>query len=71
MAKINQFYCEIGEKTKISIDKKSGARVMSLPFEFPDGTDGIVIICKMTQLPWKPSDEILNLNVNFKDNVKN
>ncbi len=64
--KINQFLTEVGPHVKVSIDKKSNARVISFPFEFPDGTDGIAIICKMTPLDWKPSTEIQNVNINFK-----
>jgi len=63
---IKSYSTEIGPKVKVSIDKKSEARVISFPFEFPDGSDGIAIICKMTKLDWKPNEEIQNLNINFK-----
>lgn len=68
---INTYSTEVGPHVKVTIDKKSNARVISFPFEFPDGTDGIAIICKMTQLDWKPNQEIERVIVNFKDNVKN
>lgn len=58
---------EVGPYVKVTIDKKSGARVISFPFEFPDGTDGIAIVCKMTQLDWKPNKELERIIINFKN----
>jgi hypothetical protein len=65
--KINTYSTEVGPNVKVTIDKKSGARVISFPFEFPDGTDGIAIVCKMTQLDWKPSKEIERIVITFKE----
>ena len=65
--KINTYSTEVGPNVKVTIDKKSGARVISFPFEFPDGTDGIAIVCKMTQLDWKPNKELSNIIITFKD----
>lgn len=68
MSKINTYSTEVGPRVKVTIDKKSNARVISFPFEFPDGTDGIAIVCKMTVLDWKPSEEIERVIINFKSN---
>jgi len=62
----HQWLTEFGPNVKVTTDPSSGAKVTSFPFEFPDGTDGVVIICKITKLNWKPNEEIKNLNINFK-----
>ena len=69
--KINQFYTEIGPYAKVTVDPISKARIVSFPFEFPDGSDGLVILCKVKDVDWKPSKEIANININFKTNENN
>ena len=65
--KINTYSTDVGPYIKVTTDKKSGARVISFPFEFPDGEDGIAIICKMTTKDWKPSKELERIIINFKN----
>jgi len=65
---IKDYSIEIGPKVKVVIDKRSEARVINFPFEFPDGSDGVIIVCKMTKLDWKPNEEIERVNINFKKN---
>ena len=56
----------LGPNTKVTSDKRSGAKVISLPFDFPDDTRGIVIICKIKEDNWVPMNEITSVVINFK-----
>lgn len=56
----------IGKGVKSTIDKHSRTRVVSFPFEFPDETRGVIIICKVKNKDWTPSDDITSLELKFK-----
>ena len=56
----------IGDNVKVIEDKKSKTRVAHFPFEFPDGTRGIMIVCRVKDENWKPSDSISKLLIDFK-----
>lgn len=56
----------IGDKVKVIEDKRSSTRVAHFPFEFTDGTNGIMIICRVKDEPWKPSDDIKKITVLFQ-----
>lgn len=63
---INDYTIVIGDNVKVIEDKKSGTRVANFPFEFPDGTRGIAIICRVKDEMWKPSDSLKTINLSFK-----
>lgn len=56
----------IGDKVKVATDKKSKARVVNFPFEFPDGENGMIIVCRLQDDEWTPSHDIQSITVNFK-----
>lgn len=64
--KINNFEVIIGPKVKVVTDKKSGSRVISFPFEFPSDDRGMIIICKIKDEEWFPSEDIDSISINFK-----
>lgn len=55
----------IGSKVKTIQDKRSKAMVANFPFEFPDGTRGVLIVCKLKDEPWNPSKDLKNLKLEF------
>lgn len=56
----------IGDKVKVTEDKKSRSRITNFPFEFPDGTRGVVIVCRIKDEPWKPNEDISSVTLTFK-----
>lgn len=56
----------LGKGLKVIADKKSKTRVVSFPFEFPDETQGVIIVCRVKDEDWVPSADIFSINVEFK-----
>lgn len=57
----------IGKSVKVITDKKSNnTRVVSFPFEFPDESRGIIIVCRIKDEEWVPADSIFSINIEFK-----
>lgn len=56
----------LGKGLKVTQDKKSRTRVVSFPFEFPDESRGVIIVCKVKDEEWVPSQDIVSININFK-----
>lgn len=50
----------------VTTDTRSRARVISFPFLFPGGADGALIVCRLKDEKWVPSDEIKDILINFK-----
>lgn len=55
----------LGDNVKVTEDKRSKARIANFPFEFPDGTRGILIVLKVKDEPWKPLKDIKSLHIHF------
>ena len=55
----------LGDCVKVTEDKRTKTRIANFPFEFPDGTRGIVIVCRVKDKPWIPSKDITSININF------
>ena len=47
-------------------DKKSGAKSVYFPFQFPSGENGAIVMIKLVKMGWIPSDDIENINIKFK-----
>jgi hypothetical protein len=62
---INQYVIDIGDGAKVIEDKKTKSRVFNAPFEFKDGTRGVIIIIRVKDEKWVPADDITNLIINF------
>ncbi len=56
----------LGKGLKVIKDAKSRTRVVNFPFEFPDDTRGVIIVCKVKDEDWIPSNDIDSKNINFK-----
>ena len=56
----------LGKGLKVTKDKKSGTRVVNFPFEFPDETRGVIILCRVKDDEWVPSEDIESITINFK-----
>lgn len=57
---------EIPEKLAVIPDKKTGAKSVYFPFQFPDGNMGAIIITKLVKMGWEPSSDIEKINISFK-----
>lgn len=55
----------LGDNIKIVTDKRSKARFTHLPFEFPNGDRGVVILVKPEDPTWKPQKEIKSVFIDF------
>ena len=47
-------------------DKKSGAKSVYFPFQFPSGENGAIVVIKLVKMGWQPSDDITDIKINFK-----
>ncbi len=64
--KPNSYEIVIGNKVKVITDRKSKSRVVNFPFEFPDGSNGVIILCRVKDEEWVPSTDISSITINFK-----
>jgi hypothetical protein len=55
----------VGDKAKVIKDKRTKTRVANFPFEFPDGTNGVLILCRVKDEEWVPSKEINSIIINY------
>lgn len=46
-------------------DKKTGARSAAFPFVFPDGENGVVIVTRLKDGEWKPSNHIEKITLHL------
>ena len=65
--KVKTFETFIGPKVKVHTDPKSKTRVINFPFDFPDDEKGVIIICRLTDEEWIPSQNIKSIAINFHD----
>ena len=56
----------VPDKVAIYTDKKTGVKSVAFPFSFPDGMNGIITVTKLVKMGWQPSDDIDNIQLNFK-----
>lgn len=38
----------------VNTDKRSGTKNFAVPFTFDDGTQGAIIVCRLSEAEWKP-----------------
>lgn len=55
-----------GPNVKVTSDKRSGSKVISLPFDFPDETRGILIVCRVKDEEWVPMNDIKSIKIEYK-----
>ena len=56
----------IPKNVSVFKDKKTSANTVAFPFQFLTGEHGILSITRLSPLPWKPSEDIETININFK-----
>ena len=58
---------EIVIPTRIGVfqDKKTKAKTIALPFVFPDGTNGVIMVTRLSAAPWIPSDTLVKVNLHY------
>ncbi len=64
-SKIEEF--EIPAQVSVFEDKKTGAKTVALPFQFQDGKNGVLMISRLNRLPWKPSESIKKITIEFNE----
>ena len=62
--KTQEFF--IGPKIRVTEDKKSKSRIINFPFDFPDETKGCIIILRLADEEWVPSNELSRISIDFK-----
>jgi hypothetical protein len=62
--KTQEFF--IGPKIRVTEDKKSKSRIINFPFDFPDDTKGCIIILRLADEEWTPSNDITKITLDMK-----
>lgn len=62
---VKEYMITLGSNVKVAVDKKSKSRVINFPFEFPDTSRGVMIICRLEDEDWVPNKTIKNITVQF------
>jgi len=57
---------QIGPYVRVTEDKRTKTKVANFSFEFPDGTRGVLIVCKVKDEAWEPSKDIKEIQINFQ-----
>lgn len=63
--KKNELDLAIPERLSVYEDGKTRAKSIAIPFQFPDNTNGLVIISRLSRGAWQPNVE--KVVVTFKD----
>ena len=50
------------------VDTKTNARTLALPFKLEDGSDAIMMICRLEDSNWFPEKTIKNITINYNEN---
>lgn len=48
-------------------DKKTKVKSLALPFQFPDGRNGVVVVTRLHKASWNPIDSIKSITLNYGD----
>jgi hypothetical protein len=64
--KILSAQIDIPEKLIPQTDKKSGAKSVYFPFQFPSGENGALVVIKLVKMGWIPINDIENILIKFK-----
>jgi len=57
---------DIPEKLQVFDDPRTHAKTIALPFQFPDSTNGIVMVSKLQKVGWRPADVIEKIVIHYK-----
>ena len=57
---------EIPEKMSVFTDPKTQAKTIALPFQFPDGSNGIVMVSRLSATPFTPFKVLEKITIKFK-----
>ena len=57
---------KIPKNIGIHEDSRTKAKTMAVPIQFDIANSGILMLCKITNKKWIPSDEIESITINFK-----
>ena len=58
---------EIPDKLQVFDDPRTRAKTIALPFQFPDGVSGILMISKLQRGAWKPSEIIKKVTITYNE----
>lgn len=56
----------IPERIAVAEDKRTGARSIFLPFDFPDGRHGSVVVIRLENAKWNPIQDLKSITLNFQ-----
>ena len=62
--KTQEFF--IGPKIRVTTDAKSKSKIINFPFELRDGAQACMIIVRLSDEEWVPSDDIEEIAIKFK-----
>ena len=48
-------------------DPRTHAKTLALPFQFPDGTSGILMVSRLHRMGWKPADYFEKITITYKE----
>lgn len=56
---------EIDQDTPVMVDQRTKVKTCAFPFEFPDGSKGILSATKLVKSEWIPSDDLDKIVITF------
>lgn len=57
----------IPDKVSVFEDKKTGAKTLAMPFQFPDGKNGVVMVSRLHKSAWIPKNHISKVTIHYED----
>lgn len=57
----------IPERVQVFDDPKTHAKTVAVPFQFPDGINGVMMVSRLQRMRWTPEREIDSIIINYKD----
>ena len=55
----------IPERVTVFDDPRSHAKTVALTFQFPDGTNGILMVSRLSRIPWSPEKVIKEITITW------
>lgn len=59
---------KLPKELSVFIDQKTDARTFALPFKLIDGTDAVLMVCRLKKGDWKPEKDITSITITHVKN---
>lgn len=66
MTKTKEEILKIPADLQVFDDPRTHSKTVALPFQFPDGTSGIVMVTRLQRAAWKPAELIEKITITYQ-----